>query len=268
LKLARASPSLGARCAQAWRARALPRAILQGAGLMGQTGRADEAPRDVPAYQSGREFDEELIGQLNALPEFFAAFGFANAKTPGFEADDFLAAAVAAEERAGGSVVVASGDRDSFQLASATTTILYPSRGREIARIEPEEVRQRYGVDPKQVPDFIALRGDPSDKLPGAPRVGPKRAAQLLRRYGTLDAVLGADPFTCAPKVVTTVGTHKAIPRAKRPPYTLGRGGRGPVPVPVKGGGRGGQNDQLAGKGTSWDLTDQKQRGASQRAQA
>ena len=67
-----------------------------------------------PAYQSGREFDEELIGQLNALPEFFAAFGFANAKTPGFEADDFLAAAVAAEERAGGSVVVASGDRDSL----------------------------------------------------------------------------------------------------------------------------------------------------------
>jgi 5'-3' exonuclease len=142
LKLARASPSLGARCAQAWRARALPRAILQGAGLMGQTGRADEAPRDVPAYQSGREFDEELIGQLNALPEFFAAFGFANAKTPGFEADDFLAAAVAAEERAGGSVVVASGDRDSFQLASATTTILYPSRGREIARIEPEGLCQ------------------------------------------------------------------------------------------------------------------------------
>jgi DNA polymerase I len=192
---------------------------------MGQTGRADEAPRDVPAYQSGREFDEELIGQLNALPEFFAAFGFANAKTPGFEADDFLAAAVAAEERAGGSVVVASGDRDSFQLASATTTILYPSRGREIARIEPEEVRQRYGVDPKQVPDFIALRGDPSDKLPGAPGVGPKRAAQLLRRYGTLDAVLGADPFTCAPTVVTTVGTHKAIPRAKRPPIPWVAGG-------------------------------------------
>ena len=157
---------------------------------MGQTGRADEAPRDVPAYQSGREFDEKLIEQLNALPEFFAAFGFANAKTPGFEADDFLAAAVAAEERAGG-----SGDRDSFQLASATTTILYPSRGREIARIEPEEVRQRYGVDPKQVPDFIALRGDPSDKLPGAPGVGPKRAAQLLRRYGTLDGVLNAGLF-------------------------------------------------------------------------
>ncbi len=173
---------------------------------------ADERPRAVivgwdsleaptkrhemfPAYQSGREFDEELIEQLNVLPEFVAAFGFSNAKASGFEADDFLAAAVAAEERAGGSAIVASGDRDSFQLASSSTMILYPSRGGELARIGPEEVRQRYGVDPNQVPDFIALRGDPSDKLPGAAGVGPKRAAELLRRYGTLDGVLDAGLF-------------------------------------------------------------------------
>ena len=145
--------------------------------------------------QSGREFDDELIEQLNLLPEFVAAFGFANAKAPGFEADDFLAAAVAAEERVGGSALVASGDRDTFQLASSRTTILYPSRGGELARIGPEEVRQRYGVDPNQVADFIALRGDPSDKLPGAAGVGPKRAAELLRRYGTLDGVLAAGLF-------------------------------------------------------------------------
>jgi DNA polymerase-1 len=173
---------------------------------------ADERPRAVvvgwdsldaptkrhalfPAYQSGREFDEELIEQLNVLPEFVAASGFANAKAPGFEADDFLAAAVAAEERAGGSALVASGDRDSFQLASSSATILYPSWGGEIARIGPKEVRQRYGVNPNQVPGFIALRGDPSDKLPGAAGVGPKRAAQLLRRYGTLDGVLKAGLF-------------------------------------------------------------------------
>jgi DNA polymerase I len=99
------------------------------------------------------------------------------------------------EERAGGSALVASGDRDSFQLASSRTTILYPSRGGEIARVGPEEVRQRYGVDPNQVPDFIALRGDPSDKLPGAAGVGPKRAAQLVHRYGTLDGVLKAGLF-------------------------------------------------------------------------
>jgi DNA ligase D-like protein (predicted ligase) len=148
-----------------------------------------------PAYQSGREFDEELIEQLNVLPEFVATCGFANAKAPGFEADDFLAAAVAAEERRGGSALVASGDRDSFQLASPRTTILYPMRAGELARIGPDEVRQRYGVDPKQVPDFIALRGDPSDKLPGAAGVGPKRAAQLVRRYGSLDGVLKAGLF-------------------------------------------------------------------------
>jgi DNA polymerase-1 len=173
---------------------------------------ADEGPRAVivgwdsleaptqrhelfPAYQSGREFDGDLIEQLNVLPEFVAACGFANAKAAGYEADDFLAAAAAFEERAGGSALVASGDRDSFQLASPNTTILYPSRGGEIARIGADEVRQRYGVDPKQVPDFIALRGDPSDKLPGAAGVGPKRAAQLLRRYGALDGVLEAGLF-------------------------------------------------------------------------
>jgi DNA polymerase-1 len=102
---------------------------------------------------------------------------------------------VAAEERAGGSALVASGDRDSFQLASPRTTILYSLRGGEIARIGPEEVRQRYGVDPNQVSDFIALRGDPSDKLPGAPGVGPKRAAQLVQRYGTSDGVFDAGLF-------------------------------------------------------------------------
>ena len=121
--------------------------------------------------------------------------GLRTQKPQGSKRDDFLGAAVAAEERAGGSALVASGDRDSFQLASSSTTILYPSRGGEIARIGPEEVRQRYGVNPNQVPDFIALRGDPSDKLPGAAGVGPKRAAQLLRRYGTLDGVLEAGLF-------------------------------------------------------------------------
>jgi 5'-3' exonuclease len=139
-----------------------------------------------PAYQSGREFDDEFIEQLKVLPDFVAFIGFVNAKAQRFEADDFLAAAVAAEERAGGFALVASGDWDSFQLASPRTSILYPSRGRELTRIGSEEVRQRYGIDPNQVPDFIALRGDPSDKLPGAAGVGPKRAAELLRRTARL----------------------------------------------------------------------------------
>ena len=140
-----------------------PRAVLVGWDtLTAPTYRHDR----FPAYQSGRQFDEALVEQLDALPELVAACGFANAKTPGYEADDFLAAAVATEERAGGTALVASGDRDTFQLASESTTIIFPVRAGEMARIGPAEVRVRYGVNPDQVPDFIALRGDPSDKLP------------------------------------------------------------------------------------------------------
>jgi DNA polymerase-1 len=124
--------------------------------------------RAFAAYQSGRTFDPELRDQLEVLPEFVVACGFAAAKSPGYEADDFLAAAVAQEERRGGTAIVATSDRDAFQLASESTTILQPVRAAQMARIGPSEVRERYGVEPKQVPDFIALRGDPSDKLPGA----------------------------------------------------------------------------------------------------
>jgi DNA polymerase-1 len=147
-------------------------------------------------YQGGREFDDDLLEQLDLLPELVRAFGFAAAKAPGYEADDFLAAAVRQEEERGGTAVVATSDRDSFQLASPTTTILQPVRGvSELARVGPEEVRERYGVEPAQVPDFIALRGDPSDRLPGAKGVGPKTAADVLREYGSLDAALEAGRF-------------------------------------------------------------------------
>ncbi len=151
--------------------------------------------RLFPSYQSGRAFDEDLVEQLAVLPELVAACGFANAKAPGFEADDFLAAAVAVEERRHGTILVASGDRDAFQLASAATTILHPIKAGEMARIGPDEVRDRYGVAPTQVPDFIALRGDPSDKIPGARGVGPKGAATLLHRYDTLENAIADGQF-------------------------------------------------------------------------
>ncbi len=143
-------------------------------------------------YQGGREFDAELVEQLDLLPELVRSFGFAAAKGAGYEADDFLAAAVEQEEKkSGGTAVVVTSDRDSFQLASERTTILQPTRGvSELTRVGPAEVRERYGVEPGQVPDFIALRGDPSDKLPGARGVGPKTAANLLAQYGTLEAML------------------------------------------------------------------------------
>jgi exodeoxyribonuclease III len=170
-----------------------PRAVLVGWDTLGAPTYRHEK---FPAYQSGREFDDALLEQLDELPQFVAACGFANAKAPGYEADDFLAAAVAAEERRGGTALVASGDRDTFQLASARTTILYPVRAGEVARIGPAEVRARYGVDPEQVADFITLRGDPSDKLPGVAGLGAAGAAQVLRTYGTLEKALKAGRFS------------------------------------------------------------------------
>jgi DNA polymerase I len=147
-------------------------------------------------YQSGREFDDALLEQLDMLPELVRAMGFAAAKGDGYEADDFLAAAVRFEEKRRGRAVVITSDRDSFQLVSDRTTVITPVRGvSELARIGPEEVRERYGVEPEQVPDFIALRGDPSDRLPGARGVGPKTAATILKQYGTLEAALDAGRF-------------------------------------------------------------------------
>jgi DNA polymerase-1 len=147
-------------------------------------------------YQAGRVFDDALLEQLALLPQLVESFGFVAAKGAGYEADDFLAAAVQAEEARGGDAVVVTSDRDSFQLASGRTTILQPTRGvSQLARIGPAEVRERYGVEPEQVPDFIALRGDPSDRLPGARGVGPKTAASLLSQYGTLEAMLDEGRF-------------------------------------------------------------------------
>jgi len=144
-------------------------------------------------YQSGRVFEESIVEQLAILPTVSEKLGFFVGKAAGYEADDFLAAAAATWP---GDVLVATSDRDAYQLVSDRVTILAPVRGvSEIARIGPAEVRERYGVEPEQVPDLIALRGDPSDKLPGARGVGPKKAAELLGQYGTLEGALAAGRF-------------------------------------------------------------------------
>jgi DNA polymerase I len=149
----------------------------------------------LEAYQSGRVFDPELLEQLDLLPDMVQSSGLAAAKAPGYEADDFLAAAATAEEDVGGSALVATSDRDAFQLVTDRVTVLQPAPGGVPRRIGPGEVRERYGVDPSQVTDFIALRGDPSDKIPGARGIGEKRAADLLAQYGTLDAMLEEGRF-------------------------------------------------------------------------
>jgi len=170
-----------------------PRAVVVGWDTIGQPTYRHEL---LPGYQSGREFDDDILEQLDLLPGLVASTGIVCGKHPGYEADDFLGAAVDQEERRRGTTLVVTSDRDAFQLASTTTTILQPTKGvSELRRVGPVEVRERYGVEPSQVPDFIALRGDPSDRIPGARGVGEKTAASLLGQYGSLDALLVAGRF-------------------------------------------------------------------------
>jgi DNA polymerase-1 len=169
-----------------------PAAVLVGWDTLGTPTYRHEA---FPGYQAGRVFEPDLLEQLELMPALVESFGFAIAKAPGYEADDFLAAAVAPGAWSGPVTVVTS-DRDAFQLANERVTILQPTRGvSEMTRVGPAEVRERYGVGPAQVPDFVALRGDPSDRIPGARGVGDKKAAEVLREYGTLEAALVAGRF-------------------------------------------------------------------------
>ncbi len=177
---------------RAWEAEQ-PRTVFVGFDTIGEPLYRHEL---LPQYQSGRDFPPELTSQLDRLPELVEALGFAWAKKAGYEADDFLAGAVRVEEERGGETLVLTSDRDLFQLVSARTIVLVPRRGvSELDRVDPAGVRERYGVDPSQVADFIALRGDSSDKIPGAKGIGPGRAATILREYETLDGAIEAGVF-------------------------------------------------------------------------
>lgn len=170
-----------------------PRTVFVGFDSIGEPTYRHEL---LPEYQSGRDFPDDLLGQLNRLPEMVEALGFGWGKAAGYEADDFLAAAVQDEETRGGSILVLTSDRDMCQLASERTLLLMPRRGvSDLARVGPDEVRERFGVDPVQIPDFIALRGDTSDRIPGAPGVGPGRAAAVLQKHGSLETALAAGGF-------------------------------------------------------------------------
>ena len=147
-----------------------------------------------PAYHADRDaVPEELAPQFAASSEFFGAFGWTIADHDSLEADDLLGSFAARESGAGGRALLLTGDRDMYQCASKRVSVLYVrtgGRGAEV--VTPAEVRRRYGIGPELVPDFIALRGDPSDGIPGAKGVGEKTAAELLGRHGSLEAVLDA----------------------------------------------------------------------------
>ena len=140
------------------------------------------------------EVPDDLAPQFAASGDFFEAFGWTVTNHDSLEADDLLGSYARAETEAGGSALLLTGDRDMFQCASDGVTVLYVSTGgkRGAEEVGPKQVRKRYGVGPELVPDFIALRGDPSDGIPGAKGVGEKTAAELLGKHGSLEGVLDA----------------------------------------------------------------------------
>ncbi len=144
-----------------------------------------------PLYQTGRIFEREIVQQLDMLPTVCQSFGFGVGKAAGYEADDLMAAAAHAETALGGQSLLLTTDKDSYQLVSDEVTVIAPQRGtRELARITPHQVVEIFGVLPQQVPDLKALMGDSSDKIPGIRGIGPKAAASLLLKHGTLDNVI------------------------------------------------------------------------------
>jgi len=145
-----------------------------------------------PEYKANRaKTPDEFRSQMSYLHELVKGFGIQQFEIEGYEADDIIATITKRAEKEGAEVLICTGDRDSFQLVSPHTTVLYPKRGvSEMARMTPDAVQEKYGMSPNQYPDFAALRGDPSDNLPSIPGVGEKTAAKWVVEFGSLTELL------------------------------------------------------------------------------
>jgi DNA polymerase-1 len=134
---------------------------------------------------------DELTPQWAEAPGLYEALGWYVAQSSDHEADDLLGSYAAVESDAGGETLILTGDRDMFQCVDDRVKVLYVRTGSKGAQlVDAAEVEARYGIGPELVPDFIALRGDPSDGIPGAKGVGEKTAASLLKRHGSLEGAL------------------------------------------------------------------------------
>ncbi|MCV7268503.1 DNA polymerase I [Mycobacterium doricum] len=153
-----------------------------------QTFRVDK----YPEYKAGRSSTpDEFRGQIDITKEVLVALGITVLAEAGFEADDIIATLATQAEGEGFRVLVVTGDRDALQLVSDDVTVLYPRKGvSELTRFTPDAVQEKYGLTPQQYPDFAALRGDPSDNLPGIPGVGEKTATKWIAEYGSLQALV------------------------------------------------------------------------------
>ncbi|MGA2165100.1 MAG: 5'-3' exonuclease H3TH domain-containing protein, partial [Solirubrobacteraceae bacterium] len=186
-----------------------PRAIVACTG-------AEEAAYRVrlyPPYHAHRDpMPPELARQWKLAPKLLASLGWTVQGSEELEADDVMFSFARGEAEAGGRALLLTGDRDLFQAVGEHTAILELRKDGKPQEIGPQQVRERYGIDPEQVPDFIALRGDPSDGLPGAPGIGAKTAAELLRRHGSLEGALSAvrrSPTSERPRTVAALSENE-----------------------------------------------------------
>ncbi|HYB23755.1 MAG TPA: 5'-3' exonuclease H3TH domain-containing protein, partial [Solirubrobacteraceae bacterium] len=196
---------------------------------------AEEADYRValyPAYHTHRDpMPAELRWQWDKAPALLESLGWAVVTSAQLEADNVMFSLARVEAQAGGSALIVSGDRDMFAAVDERVSIVELGKGGAMALLGPEQVRERYGVEPAQVPDFIALRGDPSDGLPGAPGIGAKTAAELLRVHGSLEALLdvaadgGADPAaaTLRPRVAASLRENAQLLRTFKRIATMQR---------------------------------------------
>ena len=181
---------------------------------------AESAPYRVqlyPGYHAQRPpMPAQLRRQFEQAPALFEALGWQVESSEELEADDLLGAFAREESAAGGVTLILTGDRDMYQCVSASVGVLYLKQGTAgFEIVDRAEVLRRYGIEPELVPDFIALRGDPSDGIPGAPGIGEKTAAQLLRRHGSLEATI-AGAAAERPRVALALTEHADALRAYR----------------------------------------------------
>ena len=156
-------------------------------------GRQTFRTEKFPEYKAQREAaPPEFKGQVPIIERVLGDLGIATLSKENFEADDIVATLTTQANAEGGfEVILVSGDRDYIQLVNGQTTLLYPTRGvSTMTRFTPEEVERKYGLTPAQYPDYAALRGDPSDNLPGIPKVGEKTAEKWIVQYGTLEGLI------------------------------------------------------------------------------
>ncbi|MEJ7892007.1 MAG: 5'-3' exonuclease [Solirubrobacteraceae bacterium] len=198
-----------------------PRAVVMCFGAEAAIYRTDA----YPAYHAHRpEMPGDLAHQWALAPDLYRALGWAVVDSAELEADDLMGTLVADEEDRGGEALILSGDRDMYQCVTDKVHVLLQQRGRDGPKeLDPAAVQARYGVTPAQVPDFIALRGDPSDGLPGAKGIGEKTAADLLRRHGDLETTLDAAVRERTPTVRRALHEQAAELRSFKDIATLRR---------------------------------------------